>query len=211
MKMKIVGLVITGLMFAAATSAQAAVLTVDGGTATTINGVATSAFDDVGTGLDPNASPIQFYDSSAVSPFGLSLSEAANVTFEFLGKEAVFLNTFSVAGNTFTNGTTAPGTTFSTALAGGVIPFTFTSLGAGKIAVNDGTIESPLAFAIAALSNTSVILLFDDGGPGIDLDDMAIKVSVSQVPLPPAVWLLISAILGLVSFSRIRRNGTTTA
>lgn len=29
---------------------------------------------------------------------------------------------------------------------------------------------------------------------------------VSEVPLPGAVWLFISAILGLVSFSRIRRN-----
>jgi hypothetical protein len=29
--------------------------------------------------------------------------------------------------------------------------------------------------------------------------------------LPAAVWLMLSALLGLVSFSRIRRNGTTTA
>ena len=30
--------------------------------------------------------------------------------------------------------------------------------------------------------------------------------NVSEVPLPPAVWLFISAILGMVSFARIRRN-----
>jgi hypothetical protein len=32
--------------------------------------------------------------------------------------------------------------------------------------------------------------------------------SVSAVPLPPAIWLFISALVGLVSFARIRRNGT---
>jgi len=173
--------------------------------------VTDSTFNDVGTGLNAATSPIQFYDNASTGAPGLSLSGAAKVTFEFLGKEAEFLNTFNVFGNTFTNGTTAPGESFSVDLAGGAVPFTFTSLGIGRTAINNGGIESPLAFAIAVLDASTVILLFDDSGTNIDLDDMAIKVSVSQVPLPAAAWLLISAILGLVSFSRIRRSGATTA
>jgi hypothetical protein len=53
-------------------------------------------------------------------------------------------------------------------------------------------------------------VLFDDSGSGHDFDDLAVKISVSAVPLPAAAWLLISAILGLVSFSRIRRNRPQT-
>jgi len=34
------------------------------------------------------------------------------------------------------------------------------------------------------------------------------NVELSSVPLPPAIWLFISALVGLVSFARIRRNGT---
>ena len=52
----------------------------------------------------------------------------------------------------------------------------------------------------------SFIALFNDGGTDGDFDDFAVKISVSPVPLPPAVWLFISAILGLVSFTRIRRE-----
>lgn len=36
----------------------------------------------------------------------------------------------------------------------------------------------------------------------------SVNVNVSNVPLPPAIWLFISALVGLVSFARIRRNGT---
>lgn len=210
MKSKLFGLIFAALLLAGGVAQAAPVLTVDGGTATTIGANIDSSFDlGAETGLS-NASNIQLFNSATVGAFGVSASELAQVTFEFLGKEAVFLNTFQVGGNVFQNGTTAPGTTFSANLDG-LLPFVLTSLGAGKTALNGGPIDSPLQYAVAILSETSVIVLFDDGAPGIDLDDMAIKISVSQVPLPPAVWLLISAILGLVSFSRIRRNGTQSA
>lgn len=35
-----------------------------------------------------------------------------------------------------------------------------------------------------------------------------VQTSVSAVPLPAAIWLFISALVGLVSFARIRRDGT---
>ncbi|MCG8544222.1 MAG: hypothetical protein MJE12_08450 [Alphaproteobacteria bacterium] len=43
-------------------------------------------------------------------------------------------------------------------------------------------------------------------GPDAKNGQYAAEFSVSEVPLPPAVWLFISAILGMVSFARIRRN-----
>lgn len=214
MKSKFLGLVVAGIMLAAAPAHAAAVLNVNGGALSTIGAeVAPGSFSlGAETGLS-DASSIRLFNSGTVGPFGLSVSEAANVTFEFLGKEAVFLNTFTVGANVFTNGTTVPstpGAIFSANL-NGLLPFVFTSLGAGKTAPNGGPIVSPLQYAIAILSETSVIMLFDDGAPGVDLDDMAVRVSVSQVPLPAAAWLLISAILGLVSFARIRRSGPEAA
>ena len=213
MKISFLGLLFAGAMLVGVSAQAAPVLTVDGGASTTIGAQINSAFDlGVETGLS-NASNIRLFNSGTVGPFGLSVSEAANVTFEFLGKEALFLNTFTVGADVFTNGTTVPstpGAIFSANL-NGLLPFVFTSLGAGKTAPNGGPIESPLQYAIAILSETSVIVLFDDGAPGVDFDDMAVKISVSQVPLPAAAWLLISAILGLVSFARIRRNGAQAA
>jgi len=208
-KIKILGLLFAGMTLVAA-PVQAAVLYQTGGLDTTIADNIDSGFDSVGTGLLATNS-VWYFDSSNSPDFGLFLSDAAKVTFQFLGREASFLNTFNVGANIFTNGTTSPGTEFSVDLAAGAIPFTFTSLGTGKTAVNNGSIESPLAFAIAVLDSKSAILLFDDGGAGIDLDDLAVKVTVSQVPLPAAAWLLISAILGMVSFARVRRAGANSA
>ena len=116
-------------------------------------------------------------------------------------------------GELFSNASTVPGSTSSIALPAGLVDFLLTtSGGGGGSAQNGGPITSPLAFAFAAISDSSVILLFDDGGFGDkDLDDFAVKISVSQVPLPAAVWLMLSSLAGLVSFSRIRRTGATTA
>jgi hypothetical protein len=209
MKMKFLGPILAGLMLIGGT-AQAAVLNVTGGTSTTIGAASTSGFDLGGTtGLNA-ASAITLFNSGTLGSFGLSVLPGANVTFEYLGKEAGFVNTFTAGANTFkTDGTTALNSTFSGNFASGPLGFAFTSSGGGS-AANGGPISANLAYAVAALSANSVIVLFDDGGAGTDFDDMAVKVSVSAVPLPAAAWLLISAVLGLVSFSRIRRNGPQT-
>ena len=98
------------------------------------------------------------------------------------------------------------------AAAGGVIPFSFLGGGSGGTATNGGPIDAPLLIAFANLGDNSFLAMFNDGGgPDADFDDLVVRVSVSQVPLPPAVWLLLSAVLGLVSFARIRRKGPQTA
>lgn len=45
-------------------------------------------------------------------------------------------------------------------------------------------------------------------GTTTGLDRGIYNIEVNTVPLPPAIWLFLSALVGLVSFARIRRNGT---
>jgi len=214
MKAKILGLVFAGIMMAGATAQAAPVLTVTGGTSTTIGAVSDTTFDLTGTTGLNSGSSIYLFNSSTPLSFGLGLSEAANLTFTYLGKEAGFINTFTTDAGAFsTNGSNSVGDTFSGDYIASFVNFVLGS-GDGGSATNNGTITSLVQYAIAVLSDSSVIVLFDDGGLGTDFDDMAVRVDisqVSQVPLPPAIWLLISAILGLVSFSRIRRNEGHTA
>jgi hypothetical protein len=218
MKIKFLGLVLAGMMMTGGAAQAAPVLDVvtSNGTATTIGG-ASDAFFDLGlsTGLGAG-SAITVFNGSTASPFGLSLSETGNLTFEYLGSDAGYTNSFSTpAGSFSSDGSNSIGDMFSANNVGaGLLDFVMQSDdGVNPIssAFNNGPIGTNMAYAVAVLSETSVILLLDDGGLGTDFDDLAIKVSVSEVPLPAAAWLLISAILGLVSFSRIRRNGTPAA
>jgi hypothetical protein len=211
MKAKFLGLIFAGIMMASAAAQAAPVLTVTGGTATTIGAVSDTSFDLTGTTGLNSGSSIYLFNSSTPGPFGLGLSGAAEVTFTYLGKEAGLTNTFTTLAGAFTtDGTNAVGDNFSADYIAGFVNFVLGS-GDGGSATNNGAISSLVQYAIAVLSDTSVIILLDDGGQGTDFDDIAVRVDVSQVPLPPAVWLLISAILGLVSFSRIRRNEAHTA
>lgn len=209
MKMKIVGLVLAGLMLAAGSS-QAAVLQLNLGT-----GVASNIpgnFDPTGFpgGLVSIGDPITVY--SNLDTGGLELADsAATLQVEYLGSEAGFDNSFSFGGASFSNTSSSVGDT-ETVLAGvGILPFSFATEGPLS-AFNGGPIDLGLSIAFADLGDGTFLALFNDGGGGdTDFDDLVVRVSVSQVPLPPAVWLLISAILGLVSFSRIRRSSAKTA
>ena len=209
MKRKLLGLMVAGMMMAAG-SAHAAILSVTGGGASTIP----AGFDlTAQTGLTVG-DPILTFNSGTAAGLGLEIDVSDTLTFEYLGSEAANTNTISSGGSEiFSTATASVGDTALVPAIGGadfLVDFIFAS-GGGGTAANGGPIDSPLSFAFAAISNSSVIVLFGDGAGDQDFDDMAVRISVSQVPLPPAVWLLISAILGLVSFSRIRRKGTQAA
>jgi hypothetical protein len=210
MKIRFLGLIFAGIMMASAAAQATPVLTITGGTPTTIGAVSDTPFDLTGTTGLNSGSAITLFNSSTSTPFGLGVSELGKVTFTYLGKEAGFTNTFTTTAGAFSTATSSVGNSFSAEYIAGFINFVLGS-GDGGSATNNGAISPLVQYAISVLSDTSVIILLDDGGQGTDFDDLAVRVDVSQVPLPPAVWLLISAILGLVSFSRIRRNGGQAA
>ena len=208
MKLKLIGLALAGAMFVAG-PASAMVLSVSGGTPGSVPANCNpSGFPGGVSSGDPT---VVFNSVNDVSG-GLSLSSNATLRFEFLGSEASFTNVFNFGGDLFSTATAAVGDVVTVAANGGILPFSFVGGGTGGTAINGGPIDAPLLMAFADLGNNSFLAMFNDGGgPDADFDDLVVKVSVSQVPLPPAIWLLISAVLGLVSFSRIRRKGPQAA
>ena len=186
----------------------------------------------VSGGTTGNTIPLNFY-TPAISPIpgaiagttpitefgvggGLQVSGPAIVHFQYLGFDAGFSNSFGSGLSTlFTTASSLVGDTAEVVAGGsGTVPFFFHTNDGGSplTGYNGGPIPSPLSIAFADLGDGSFLALFNDGGgnPTDDKDynDMIVRVSVSPVPLPAAAWLLISAVLGLVSFSRIRRTGT---
>lgn len=212
MKTKLLGLIIAGMMLAAAPVHAAFLqLTPATGTADTLPG----DFNPVGFpgGLvTPGVTGITVYSNGDTG--GLELVGGnATLNVEYSGSEAAFMNTFAFAPIAYTNGGTTVGTTLPVDATVGILPFSFITNGnGGGVAFNGGPINPGLSIAFAALSDGSFLALFNDGGGGdFDYDDHTVRISVSQVPLPAAAWLLISAILGLVACARIRRSGAQTA
>jgi hypothetical protein len=210
MKTKFFGLILGGLMLIAG-SAQAAVLSLD---------LTGSSSAPLPGNFNPGGFPgsivlpgtITIYDSPAIAGGvgGLQLDTGAKLTFEYLGKEAGFSNTFDFGGDLFNTDTSAVGDSVQANALAGIIPFLFHT--SALTAQNGGPVAAGISIAFADLGDGSFLAMFNDGGGGdFDFDDLVVRVSVSAVPLPAAAWLLISAILGLVSFSRVRRSGPQTA
>jgi hypothetical protein len=204
MKLKLLTIALAGFLLAG--PASAAVLAVDGGSPSILNGNFSLGAE---TGL-ASGDVITRFDSVNAASGGLSMLEGpGKLTFEYLGSEAGYSNAFYLGGAlAFLNKTTAVGATKSVFQnADGLIDFAVMTTGGGVPggAVNGGPITGPLLLGYSALADNSLILLFGDGYGDLDLDDLAVRVSVSEVPLPAAAWLLISAILGLISVGRVRR------
>ncbi len=216
MKLKILGSILAGLMLIAG-SAQAAVLSLD--TTNSIAGNLDANFTSSASGgLASSGDAITIYSGPAIAGAvgGLQLDSTADLKVEYLGKEAGFTNVFHLGGDLFNTDLTIPPVSQTVLGVGaGIIQFLFQTSGSAASAENGGPIADGLSLAFADLGDGSFLALFDDSGTGVDFDDMVVRISVSQgvsqVPLPPAVWLLISAILGLVSFTRICRSEARTA
>ncbi len=74
-----------------------------------------------------------------------------------------------------------------------------------ETATNGGDIEGLLAIALFQESSTSVIALLNDGTGIYDYDDFALRISVTAIPLPPAVLLFGGALIGLGWLTRRRK------
>ncbi len=163
------------------------------------------------TGLQAGVDQVTTFDSSTPNQ-GLALSGTATIRFDYLGKEAGYINkAIELAGlgilfstDTAIGGVCSVTVTLSPG-ANGLLPFKFTTSGGGGREAENGNIDNPLAIAFSQLSQDgkSIIALFGDGAGDHDFDDMAIRISV--VPLPPALLLFGGALLGLGWLSKTRK------
>jgi hypothetical protein len=197
-------------------SANAATLQIVNGTATSIpSGASNEVLGPMGLG-----NPLAGYATSYIELIGES-----TILVEYFGKEAGYTNSFTLDGNTLTTaGNDASGTalaSFVTSTLSGILNFTFnvdrydgSEVGVANGSANINAGFDPNFFAsiggnAEALSGDSVWLFLDDGGGGNDddFDDMAIRLSVTPVPAPAAVWLLGTAVAGLAA-RRLRSRKT---
>ena len=205
MSCKIVGFAIAAFLFAVQ-PVNAMVLSVVGG----VDGTVSDEFDPEGfPGGVSAGDAIKIFNPGATG--GLTVSTGAVLKYEYYGKEAEFVNFFSGVGDQFSTATSVVGDTIFAPAAAGLVSFTFSTLGSTDSATNGGTIDPNLSIAFAYLGDDSFLIMFNDGDNDIDRDDLVVKVSVSQVPLPAAGWLLLSAILGLFGFSRRTGKAKATA
>jgi hypothetical protein len=195
-------------------ASNAAVLSVVGGISTPLP----SSFDLVGTpvydaqqgGVGDIGDPIATFGANKNATNGLSLSAPSNVTFTFLGAEAGFNNFAVTLGSTIFTVNDTPGVSSTSFFGSGFIPFSFNSvdnfLTPSSIA-NDGVRVRNVRLGFSDVFNggESVIAYFDDTDiSDIDYDDLVVRIDVSEIPLPAAAWMLLTALGGMGYLARRR-------
>lgn len=198
-------------------SAGAATLGISGGTA----GVIPDGQTNEGLGPLGFSNPLGGYYGATIN-----LLVRSQVTFELLGAEAGYTNSFTYipTGETLTD----PGGGSFFTLAGigtpisvpsilaGLLQFKFTTSGGGASVVNGSnpTNTNPDSFGVnffasfggdgTATTGSVLYLFFDDDGANNDdnHDDLVIRMTASPIPLPAGGLLLIGALGGLALLRR---------
>lgn len=133
-----------------------------------------------------------------------SLWSTTNIDYEYLGKEASWRNSFfDMTGTIFQTASSSVGDTYSQFQAvAGKLDFGFSTAHDSESLVN-ATSSTGLHMAIfPEIAGMSYIVMLGDLYGDSDYDDMVVR--VSAVPVPAAVWLFGSALLGFFGFSRRR-------
>ena len=199
-----------GLLLAFASStANALSLTVTGQETL---GALPSDFDLYVMGIGSGFLPAYFANAANS---GLGVDGPAEIKFTFMGEEACFDNTFEFGfGNTlFSNSGTAMGAsvTLQQLTADSLLDLAFTSNTTNQLRNGQGTFDNA-SIAIVLLSAVDALIFFNDDYKGdSDYDDMVVRLEISklpqlsEVPLPGALLLFGSGLLGLAGIS-VRRN-----
>ncbi len=155
-------------------------------------------------------------------PFSLTLdgvletTGAGTLTFEYLGYEAGYTNSFLVAGDDcFQTGNSAVGATCSAATSGGTVDFQlWTSLGSENLSErvwdNLSPPGSPQSYSVGLIQEApnSFLILWDDSGAqeDDDHDDLGVRVSFEpkSVPEPDTLGLMLAGLVGAAGFVRRR-------
>ncbi len=148
----------------------------------------------------------------------LSVDQDGFVTFTYIAAESGFTNKFNSSFGSMTEFNGAwnfdPGHASLTGnVTAGVLGFNFTSNGRGALEPVDNFLGLNLQglgiFTHGSGSRDQVILGYDDQylWPDDDNhDDMMIRVDFNPVPIPAALWLFGSGLLGLIGVARRKKT-----
>ena len=203
--------------------------------AATLSCVNCTNYDLTSKGFDPSGSGISSTATIQIATAtnqGLYLTGPANLTFQYVGKEASYTNQwgFGVSSNILLTTSSLVGASSSTSANTGYIDYFFTTTTAsdfGAVIVRNGSVPSStnyartLGYYFINSSPTSAVwmLLFNDGGGDKDYDDMFIKMTatwaseLTPVPVPGALPLLGSAlgVFGVMGWRRRRQAAPRAA
>lgn len=145
----------------------------------------------------------------------LSVDMDGFVTFYYLAAESGYTNSFNSGPNTITEhneGFKWDGwSSFTISVAANeILDFSFTSATAHALTPVDNASGTSLeGLGIMTDDNMSdLVLAYNDNALGTgdgDYDDMLVRAEFSAVPIPAAVWLFGSGLLGLIGIGRRRK------
>ena len=165
--------------------------------------------------------PLTLFDGTASLFDGLTVmgGDTVKVTLTYLGFEAGNLNigaSLEAIGQSFTTTTSAMGDSISFLQDGGtgigsLVSLAFNSQSNGNTVcgvVNGDYAGNPCQVAFSSIfsDGKSTYAMFGDGAGDSDLDDMVLRIDVSEVPLPAAAWLMLAGIGSLGAMRRLKKS-----
>jgi len=153
----------------------------------------------------------------------LSVDQDGAVTFRYIAAESGFTDSFNTPSGTMTEANdpfnfAGYNSLTANVTAGDILNFNFTSAGSGALSPVDNYLDANLQgmgiFTIGSgPSHDQIILGYDDQwkwGPDDDNhDDMMVRVDfipVNPVPVPAALWLFGSGLIGLIGIARQKKQ-----